>query len=242
MAFHILFEGSVAKHTESPDDNEDAYRMALESGRVVLSDGASESFDAKNWANLLVDQFLENDPSEEEIGACIKAYELLHNPSTLSWSKAAAYERGSYATLVIAQDDPDNQAVTILSIGDSLAVWGKGDCLLETAPYSHSDQFVEKPTLIATRQELNSSMSFGEAKIWNRVVWEYGAEERLLLCITDALGAWLLRRHEQGDSSAFERLSRIKDQQELIDLVETERAVGALRRDDTTLIIVAVNN
>lgn len=241
MAFQILFEGSVAKHAESPEDNEDAYRMALEKGRVVLSDGASESFDARSWANLLVDQFLDTDPSDEAIGSCIQAYKRLHDPSKLSWSKAAAYERGSYATLVIAQDDPNNQAITIISVGDSLAVWSKDD-LIETTPYSHSDQFIGKPTLIATRQELNASVRIEESGTWNRMVWTYGKEGGVLLCMTDALGAWLLQNHERGNSSAFERLSCIKDQQEFIDLVEGERASGVMRRDDTTLIIVAVGS
>lgn len=242
MAFQILFEGTVAKHVEAPEENEDAYRMALKKGRVVLSDGASESFDARSWANLLVDQLLETDPSNEVIYACIQAYESLHDPSSMSWSKAAAYERGSYATLVIAQDDPGSQSVTIISMGDSLAVWSNGGSLLDAAPYSRSDQFAEKPTLISTRQELNASVGVNESGAWVRTVWEYGEEGGLLLCMTDALGAWLLRSHEQGDLSAFERLSRIREQQELIDLVEVERASGVLRRDDSTLIIVAVSS
>jgi len=48
MALSVLFEGTVAKHEESPSDNEDAYRLAPDVGRIVLADGASESFDARN--------------------------------------------------------------------------------------------------------------------------------------------------------------------------------------------------
>ncbi|PPT26436.1 hypothetical protein XabCFBP2524_22425 [Xanthomonas axonopodis pv. begoniae] len=51
MPIQILFDGSVAKHLDAPEANEDAYRLAAASGRIVLSDGASESFDAKNWGN-----------------------------------------------------------------------------------------------------------------------------------------------------------------------------------------------
>jgi len=217
--------------------------LAPDRGRVVLSDGASESFDARNWANLIVDQFLNSEPSDERIYSSIQAYGALHDPSTLTWSKAAAYERGSFATLVIAQDDPNRQTVKITALGDSLAVWCNGDNVLETAPYSRSEQFTEKPTLLATRQELNGSVSPGEPGRWDRREWcydQYGT--CLLLCMTDALGAWFLESQEQGNSLAFERLSNVRDPQEFLELVEAERASGAMRRDDTTLIIATLTS
>ncbi|MFJ2682430.1 hypothetical protein ACIOYV_01670 [Pseudomonas sp. NPDC087342] len=243
MAFRILFEGTVAKHVESPEENEDAYRMAHDRGRVVLSDGASESFDARNWANLIVEQFLDSEPSDEGIRSCIDAYEALHDPNTLSWSKAAAYERGSFATLVIVQDDPDSRTVSITALGDSLAVWSKGNSVLETAPYSRAEQFIEKPTLLATRQEFNTAVGPDESGPWNRREWSYDQQGTyLLLCMTDALGAWLLQNQEQGSSVSFERLSKIRDLGDFLELVESERASGAMRRDDTTLIIATLTS
>jgi hypothetical protein len=243
MAFRILFEGTVAKHVESPEENEDAYRMALDKGRVVLSDGASESFDARNWANLIVDQFLDTEPSGEGICSCIQAYGVLHDPSTLSWSKAAAYERGSFATLLIAQDDCDGQTVTITALGDSLAVWSNGDGVLDTAPYSRAEQFIEKPTLLATRNEMNAAVSTENQGLWVRREWSYEQQGTcLLLCMTDALGAWLLQNQEQGNPLAFVKLSKIRELPEFLELVESERASGAMRRDDTTLIIATLTS
>lgn len=241
MTFRIVFAGTVAKHIESSEDNEDAYHLAQERGRVVLSDGASESFDARNWASILVDQFLNRDPSEEALFTCIETYERLHDPSTLSWSKAAAYNRGSFATLLIAQDDPVYRTITVTSLGDGLAVWSNGSTLLETAPYTYAHQFTDKPTLLSTRRELNPSVTASEPGSWCHRVWSYDQQEScLLLCMTDALGAWLLIHQEQGDSSAFERLCNLREQQEFVELVETERASGRLRRDDTTLILITM--
>lgn len=243
MTFRILFDGTVAKHLDAPDDNEDAYRIAQDRGRVVLSDGASESFDASSWANLVVDQFLGSDPSDEQLGLCIQAYGLLHDPQTLSWSKAAAYERGSFATLVIAQNDHDRKTVTVTTLGDSLVAWCNEDGEIETVPYVCADQFTEKPTLLATRSALNAEVAIGDQGPWSQREWSYDQQEAcLLLCMTDALGAWLLHRQEQGYSDAFERLSGIRDQQAFLELVEEERASGAMRRDDTTLIIVTLNS
>ena len=243
MALRILFEGTVAKHTDSPEDNEDAYRTAPERGRVVLSDGASESFDARCWANLLVDRFLDAEPSDEAIVECADAYAQRHDPALLSWSKAAAFTRGSFATMVIAQDDPERRMVTITTLGDSLAAWTDGRALLHTTPYTRADQFADKPILISTRPELNESGDGSGSNPWSQTTWQYEDQGFLcLLCMTDALGAWLLRHQEQGDSSALERLHTIRDVQELVDLVESERASGSLRRDDTTLIIATLTH
>lgn len=242
MTFRILFDGTVAKHLDSPDENEDAYRIAHDSGRLVLSDGASESFDARSWANLVVDQFLGSAPSEEQLDICIHAYEQLHDFKTLSWSKAAAYERGSFATLVIAQNNDDRKAVTVTTLGDSLVVWCDGIGEIETLPYQSANQFTEKPTLLATRSALNIEVDIDGQGAWSQREWSYDQQEQcLLLCMTDALGAWLLNRREQGHSDAFERLSGLRDQQAFLELVEEARASGEMRRDDSTLIIVNLN-
>ena len=114
---------------------------------------------------------------------------------------------------------------------------------IETVPYVCADQFTEKPTLLATRSALNAEVAIGDQGPWSQREWSYDQQEAcLLLCMTDALGAWLLHRQEQGYSDAFERLSGIRDQQAFLELVEEERASGAMRRDDTTLIIVTLNS
>lgn len=243
MEFHILFDGTVAKHIEQPNDNEDAYRIDQERGRVVLSDGASESFDAKSWANLLVDECIDTAPLDEALSSCITKYNLLHDPSTLSWSKAAAYERGSFATMLIVQDDPIHANINVCALGDSLAVWSDGHTLLDTIPYYCADQFTQKPTLLSTRNELNPLLSDTNSILLIQKDWSYKDDQtKLLLCMTDALGAWLLHHQEHGDNSAFERLISIRSQQELQELVETERAIGKLRRDDTTLILISLTS
>lgn len=236
MALTVLFEGTVAKHVESPDDNEDAHRLAPERGRVVLSDGASESFDARNWARLLVERIAEEELSMDAVTACARSYEAMHDPEALSWSKAAAYERGSFATLLVVQDLPDANAVQITAVGDSLAVWLDGDQWVTSAPYECSGQFQEKPSLLATRLELNEPGDH----LWSVREWKYEPQgHRFLLCMTDALGAWLLAHQERGDGSALELLCGIRDAQELTELVESERAAGRMRRDDSTLIIAS---
>lgn len=243
MVFQILFEGTVAKYSDAPMENEDAYRIAQDRGRVVLSDGASESFDAHSWANLLVEEFLGSEPSDELVDLCVQKYRLLHDTSTLSWSKAAAYERGSFATLIVVQDEPDRKLVSVSALGDSLVIWADGSEILQSVPYSRACQFSDKPFLLSTRSALNAPVSGGAAGPWVHREWSYDQSGScLLLCMTDALGAWILSSQERGDIQAFDRLCSVRSDEDLLGLVEAERASGAMRLDDSTLIIINLNS
>ncbi|SDW85416.1 hypothetical protein [Lysobacter enzymogenes] len=238
---HILFHGSVPKHADTPIDNEDAYRVDAERGRIVVSDGASESFDAKSWSRLLVDRFLDTGFTHEGVVECVSAFADLHDPELLSWSRAAAFERGSFATLLIAQER-DGDRLDILSIGDSFAALTDGQVLLGQWPYDTAEQFFEKPVLLATKAELNADLLQDRSELVVTASWKRGDLQGpvFLLCMTDALGAWLLTRMNSGDASALERLLEIRDAATLEELVERERDIGAMRRDDSTLVIAMI--
>lgn len=234
MTLRILFSGTVAKHTDAPSDNEDSFHIALDAGKIAMADGASESFDAKNWAKLLVEQVIHTGISDDLLCACSQEYEALHDPNTLSWSKAAAYERGSFSTLLAVEENPNQKSIDVTAIGDSLAVWSDGRHILDSAPYSYSIQFDEKPILLSTRLEINPSLD-GEAV--RRVTWNYESEPRYLLCMTDALGAWFLSKVEAGDTTAFQQLCNLPDGETFLQLIESERNAGHMRRDDATLVV-----
>ncbi|RYY02188.1 MAG: hypothetical protein EOO53_14230 [Gammaproteobacteria bacterium] len=238
MALTILFTGTVPKHSDAPADNEDAFRIEAALGRIALSDGASESFDAKNWAQLIVANVMSAALTNDLIIACAGAYEQLHDPALLTWSKAAAYERGSFATLLLAQDKADLNSVEITSVGDSLAVWGNEKGFIETLPYKSSREFDEKPTLLATRLVMNPSLENAENNFCQSTTWSYeGLDRCYLLCMTDALGHWLLSRQEMGDFEAYTKLRTMSELDSFQRLVESEREAGNLRRDDTTLVL-----
>lgn len=234
----ILFKGSVAKYFDNPEDNEDVYHTVAERNRVVLCDGASESFDAKTWASLLSSAFAKDEPSIAVITSCIESFEERHDPANMAWSKAAAFERGSYATALVVQDDPIAMSVSLSCIGDSFAALTDGAVLIETLPYRLSTEFEGKPTLLSTIRSHNNQLQLEGELITTYTSWSYAERQPLfLLCMTDALGAWLLRCQEEHDHYALERLMGIRDESELHDLVEAERSTGRMRRDDTTLVI-----
>jgi len=57
---NVLFAEQVPKELASPDFNEDFFSVDIGKRRFALSDGASESFDSKTWAQLLTNRFIEN--------------------------------------------------------------------------------------------------------------------------------------------------------------------------------------
>lgn len=238
---HILFHGSVPKHADAPMDNEDAYRVDAERGRVVVSDGASESFDAKSWSRLLVDRFLDTGLTHEGIAECVAAFAELHDPERLSWSQAAAFERGSFGTLLVAQEGDDG-GLEVTCIGDSLAVLTDGQTLLGQWPYDTADQFAQKPVLLSTKPELNAALTQDGGDNVLTATWKRGDLKGpvFLLCMTDALGAWLLANAQTGEVAALEQLLEIRDEAALDALVVREREAGAMRRDDSTLVIAVI--
>lgn len=239
----ILFQGSVAKYFDCQEDNEDAFNVTASCDRIVVCDGASESYDGKNWARLLTEKFSHVPPSEEALNACIEAFVALHDPASMSWSKAAAYDRGSFATALIAQDDPASLTVTVQCIGDSFAVLSDGTQLLRQLPYEHSAAFEGKPTLLSTQPHHNTHLYPSGEFAFPVEHWSYEASRPLfLLCMTDALGAWLLKSTEEGNALALERLLAVRTEAALGELVELERAEGHMRRDDSTLVIAQLQS
>jgi hypothetical protein len=190
---------------------------------------------------LLAEKFADEPLSEETLAACLEAFLALHDPTTMSWSKAAAFERGSFSTTLIAQNDSSSSAVTMQCIGDSCAVLTDGAKVLHILPYQHSAEFEGKPTLLSTLPHHNAHLYPADNFEIPKTVWQYEADDHsFLLCMTDALGAWLLRRLEEEDEHALPRLLAIRTEDDLGELVELERTEGRMRRDDSTLVIAAL--
>jgi hypothetical protein len=88
----ILFAGQVPKEPSFPDANEGAFEKDPESGKIAVSDGASESFDSKTWARLLACRFVENPQLNERwLADAIADYTARADYASLSWSKQAAF-------------------------------------------------------------------------------------------------------------------------------------------------------
>lgn len=224
----VLHRWTVGKEAKEPHLNEDAIACANAKGVYAVSDGASESFASRRWARILVNRYVRRPAIDEPwLSHAIASYYTAFDRAAMSWSAQAAFDRGSFATLLGLRLDPCG--VSILGIGDSLAVLDDGVEIDATFPYSEPEQFRANPLLLSTIYDRNAAIL--SADFTTR--WQLNSKSKLF-CMTDAIGAWLL-------SARSERMARLRGLQtraEFVAFVEGARADGTMRRDDTTLLVI----
>lgn len=239
----VLFAGQVAKDFLFPEAIEDAFIMDIASGRLAISDGASESYDSKTWARLITERAADlSNVCGETVSALVEEYKSQVNTDLLSWSKLAAYERGSFATLLSVENLCLQGTVVVLAIGDSLAALIDDDICVGTFPYHSSSEFSQRPDLISTKAALNAFIDAPDFLDKHRITWSTSkCSSPLLICMTDALAQWAIMQNERGNT-AWSTLANIRQQDDLEALVARERYSQNMRIDDVTLITLSFDN
>ena len=198
-----------------------------------------KSFNSRTFANLIVKKYIRN-PSVncQWIDEIAKKYNKVYENGNLSWSKQAAFERGSFATLLGIRYSVARDIVEITSIGDSLIVLLNGSQYVKAFPYAKSQDFFQHPVLLSTKTEKNSFLNNTFFYKEHRTRWNLSEYSNpILLIMTDALGQWALNNHEIETPKWIE-LTNIEDMTSLIQLVSREWKNKNLRNDDITLIQV----
>jgi len=217
--------------------------LAAAVGRVAVSDGASESFDSRTWASLLVAKFLD-DP-----GLCVSwlddavtSYAQQFAVSDMSWSQQAAFERGSYATLLGVEHSHLDHSVTIQCVGDSLAVLLDDGEFVDSFYYRRAEAFQARPELLCTNPGRNRPFALPHYFRIHRQSWSLGRRSApVVLCMTDAVGQWALRRHQRREP-VWQELMRIDDAAAFETLVLDGRVSSGMRVDDATLVRVSFDD
>lgn len=237
-----LFRGQVPKDPCFPEANEDSCKVDTEKGRLALSDGASESFDSKSWAEILVHRFVLNpELNEDWLSGLISEYASQFDYENMTWSKQASFNRGSFATLLGIEIFSNLGTVDIISIGDSLAVLLDGTEFIDSHPYSCAEDFQQRPELFCTNPDHNSFFSSSGFFSSHFKTWAISKRKSpYVLCMTDALGEWALRNMSER-KPPWEKLKSIRDNSELEELVIIERKNKNMRVDDVTLVVIALN-
>jgi hypothetical protein len=236
----IVFKGVVPKELEHPDTNEDA--LSIKKNVVALSDGASESFDAKSWARILVRNYVNRENFNESwlLGA-IAEYSSLHDRGKLSWSKQASFDRGSFATLLGIEQYVESNSVRVLALGDSLAVLISNGRLERSYPYSSSEDFNQNPALISTNQSDNDFINNQNFLSNHSVTWDIQhLDHPFVLCMTDALGQWFLKTYPL-EPTILESLLSFRSESDMQEFIAALRRDKAIRTDDTTLLVIDLN-
>ncbi len=241
----IKWAYSVPKELNYPDSNEDFFLGSNDKSIVVISDGASESFDSKNWARILCKNFVKvASPSlelnkiflEDFFQSSREEFRLMYEGKNLSWSQQLAFERGNFATLsgVIEHDD----SVSILSIGDSVALWFDDQSGLESHFLKSSEEFEARPLLISSLESDDIHFFSNDIAKWTaiQIRKEYIKDNSIYL-LTDAIAAYVFKLREQNKIEEIYSLLRL-NQIDLENWVLKSRADRTLKVDDTTIVMI----
>jgi hypothetical protein len=235
----VLFVGSCAKEPDRPEANEDAYAFSPDGQRLAVSDGASESYDSRLWAQLLAIKFAA-DPcfGDDWLRSAASVYLAEHKFESMSWSQQLAFERGCFATLLAAEHDLVANRLILFGIGDSVAVLFDGASIARSWPLDEPERFLERPTLLSTRGEHNEFARDVGFDVRQRLSIDLsGFSDPVLLCMTDALGEWTLRMSREQPEQLV-ALLMVRSEEELAELVIAERTAKRMRVDDSTLAIL----
>ncbi len=234
----IDFAATVPKAAETADWNEDHWEDGADRGVITLCDGASESFDSRSWAESLCRNHLHGSVGLETwVAEATQEYDSLYQAELLSWSKAAALQRGSFSTLLSIKYDQDRSELEVFAIGDSIVVLCEGGGIRATFPISSASEFEERPLLLSTKASFNSFLT-DPSFLTKATRVEAVSGATTCLMMTDALGHWCLRSQERGDAQ-WRFLLEVASEQDFRDFVVARRASGELKIDDTTLLRVS---
>lgn len=228
-------------------DNEDSVAVGVGGLQVAISDGASESFDARRWSRVVADNFVAEPRFDNEwVTRTVQRYTAFLQALlaiTGSWAVVSAAERGSFASLLGLQRLPANRGVRVTAVGDSVAVLlTKKACsrfaLGASFPYSLSHEFRRRPQLLATNPALNAFCTESAFPMSHQTDWLLGVHSELtILCMTDALAEWAFRQQETNQP-VWDTLAGMTDCRHFEQLVTGAREKKVMRHDDSTLVVV----
>jgi len=236
----------LPKRAHTLSECEDAVGINVTGHRFAITDGATEAFDARNWAQRLAQNWVQSETTSSvaEFSNWLAAEgRSLHdswNALILPWYSEEKARGGSFAAFVGVELEPAPRSWQwrAIILGDSCLFHCRGQELIKKLPLNNSASFGSNPILAASHPSVQSAAL-------EHVVVEAGVMmlgDQLLL-LTDGVAAWYLLMDENGDlatRSAFTRLLRNEDSAGLTQLFESERTSGRLKDDDIAIISLEV--
>ncbi|MFJ9372515.1 hypothetical protein [Streptomyces sp. NPDC101455] len=226
---------------------------------VGMSDGATESVLAKDWAHMLARSAAQNAWENEEIFGDGPSFESFTQTTVscwepwletytaartaqgnpLKWYEQTKLAAGASATLLMLRMDPisgGNWRWRCAALGDSCLFHIRDGKVLRSFPVENADEFGVTPNLF-------NSLNRDSSLIAARTLFTEGsceAGDRLLL-MTDALAHWFLSAADHarvlGELSDF---AGPHDGPRFSDWLRGLRAEGALHNDDVAVVRIDV--
>jgi hypothetical protein len=240
-AWHFL----LPKEGCSTSECEDAVAEHTRALRFAIADGATEGFDSRAWARLLVGRWLRVDPpaiTAEDFQPLVRFLGLgLHGRwqgKALPWYAEEKAKLGSFAAFLgiqffIQQNQLSWKAI---ALGDCCLVHQRDSKICAAFPISESESFGSHPVLVPSLGWLQEK-AFAELKVLEGTAEE--GDEFLLL--SDAIAAWYLRKTDASEQERGKLRSLLKgrDREELEKLVRNSRHQGTMRNDDVVALRIA---
>ena len=174
--------------------------------RIAVSDGASESAFAREWANVLTDAFVSRTPDLDDVS--VDSLRDWLAPAQKEWHKQVPWERipwhgeakaraGAFATLLGLSIGAASTRSTVLSwralaVGDCCLFVVRNNNLQVSFPLEDHAEFDNNPALVCS----NPANSEG---LWEDVKRDSGecSAGDLLILATDAIAAWFLAQERR---------------------------------------------
>jgi len=238
--FELIQSFSVQKAGNAIAECEDIwdYRNRNPMVSIALSDGATESSFAREWAQEIVTNFVSRDLPWQEVytGASHWLMPLQITwqqwlaQQNLSWFAKRKAGEGAFATLVSLEVFAD-LGWKSLAVGDSCLFVVRDHCLQKSFPLQHSQDFNYCPRLIGTNIKATNilvSQIHGSAQIGDR-----------FYLATDAIACWIFKQLETNQDP-WAKLDEISSQDMFANWVNELRDRHEIVNDDTTLLCLEI--
>jgi len=232
----------LPKLGQEASECEDVIAVDTQTCRFAVADGATEAFDARNWAERLAQHWVQNEsnltPEDFRKWVAAEGRELQDSWSglNLSWYAEEKARAGSFAAFVgveldIGTDSPSWQAI---ALGDACLLHCRRGTLLKSLPLSRSESFNSAPVLVA------SDSSLHDVSMQSLVIDSASCEhDDVLLLMSDAAASWCLQCLENGNFDV-ERFLGTNENDELNKFFDDERLAGRIRNDDLAIVRIEI--
>ena len=215
---------------------EDSIGVDEQNCRFAIADGATEAFDARNWAERLAQHWVQSESAltAETFHKWVASEAVeLHSSwkqLTLPWYAEEKARKGSFAAFVgveldLRTDAPEWKAI---ALGDACLLHCRDGALIKSLPLSNSASFNSAPMLVASDSVIYKTTE--QALVIDSGRCENGD---VLLLASDAAAAWYLERFEQQN---FADVFQTHDIEALAQFFENERDAGRIRNDDIAIV------
>jgi len=204
--------------------------------RFAVADGATEAFDARNWAQRLAENWVRSDAAltPEAFHSWVAAEGLALHSSwsqlNLRWYAEEKAQKGSFAAFVGLELDlkTETPAWKAIALGDACLLHCRDGALIKSLPLSNSASFNSAPLLVASEPSIYKTSE-------QSLVIDSGSCENndVMFLLSDAAAAWYLERFEQN---TFSDLFEHHDGPGLAEFFENERRTGRIRNDDIAVM------